>query len=117
MGKIHLESHIDFKLALQALANLTRSYKLSFAPGKWRIIDEKIERDGRRIDGYSRQRLRMFVRRDCLADVNIGKSREHNDIACLCFRRLHAFQSIECEKFGDFSTARFATGFFYEQGT
>ena len=55
--EIHLESHVDFKLAFKTVANLTARHVLPFATCKRRIIHEEVKGDGRLINGDGRKRL------------------------------------------------------------
>src|SRR3989344_1500486 len=108
MGKIDFESHIDLKFALQALANLSRGYVFPFPTGKGRVVDEKVERDRRRIDGDCRERFRALLGRHRFADINVGETCDHHDVARLCFICLYTFKPVEGKKLGYFAAVRFA---------
>ena len=103
--KIYLQPNVDLEFALKPVAYLARRNELAFFAREGRIVDEKIERDGRLVDSDSREWCRVGRRCNRLADENIGQSRNHDNIARGDFLRLDFLQAFEGEHLCDFAAS------------
>src|SRR5207249_3314215 len=82
----------------KALANITRCHKLSFAPGKRRIVDQNLHTNRRRIDIHKLKRRPFFAVCESFADIYFLETGQPNDVAGARVFYFHLLQSRIGEK-------------------
>src|SRR5437870_8664465 len=78
---VDLERNVAARFANKALANITRSHKFSFAPGKRRIVYQNLHANRRRIDIHKLKRRPFFAICQGVADINFLETGQSNDVA------------------------------------
>src|SRR3989344_2507056 len=114
--KIDTQTHVDLKLSRKALAQLSRGDELAFAAGERRIIDEKIQCNGRLVYGYRGQGFGPRIGGDRFPDVDIGKPGDDDDVARRGTFCLKALEPMEAEHLRDLPAPRLSRGGFDEDG-
>src|SRR5437867_5458647 len=78
---VNLKRNIAARLANEALANIPRRHKSSFAPGKRRVVDQNVHANRRRIDIYELKRRPFFAVCEGFADIHSLETGKPNDVA------------------------------------
>src|SRR6185436_1006921 len=79
--KIHLEPHVDLELFLQPRADLPASDKLTLAPRKGRVVDQKVKPYRGLVYRDRRQLFSALFGTNGFANVDVGQPRHQHNVA------------------------------------
>ncbi len=104
-----VQRNIRARLADEPLPDLARGEEFAFAAGERRIVDADLHRDRRRIDVHEGQRHALLGVGDRLADEDVLKAGDADDVAFAGRFDFDLLQAFVAENRGDIG-ARFRSG-------
>ena len=105
-----LQRHVRARFTNEAVFDLARGEQFAFAPGQRRIVHTDLHGDRGRVNMHKWKRLALFIVCDCLADKNVLKSGNANDIPLGGAFDLDLLQSFMAEERGDVGACFLAVG-------
>src|SRR3989344_5469303 len=112
--KIDFEPDVYLELLFQTRAYLPAGDKLALAAGERRVVDQKIEADGRLINRDGRERLGVLLRANCFADVDVRQAGHQYDVAGGRILHLHAVKTFKRKHFKHALRARWRVEVLYK---
>jgi hypothetical protein len=92
---------VALQLLGEPIAELAAGHVLPFTAREGRGVHHDVDRDGRLLDLDPRQRLRVLGIGDRGTDLDLGESRDRDDVAGARARHLGPLQTVEDVELGD----------------